>query len=46
MDHYEELLHPIDAGTDMGVRYNVNNFNRIKKENFVDLGSKTTRKST
>ncbi len=25
IDHYEELLHPIDAGTDMGVRYNVNN---------------------
>jgi len=24
MDHYEEYLHPIDAGTDMGVRYNVN----------------------
>jgi hypothetical protein len=32
MDSYEELLHPIDAGTDMGVRYNVNDFifNRIK----------------
>jgi hypothetical protein len=25
VDHYEESLHPIDAGTDMGVRYNVNN---------------------
>lgn len=25
IDHYEESLHPIDAGTDMGVRYNVNN---------------------
>lgn len=23
LDGYEELLHPIDAGTDMGVRYNV-----------------------
>jgi hypothetical protein len=36
MDNYEELLHPIDAGTDMGVRYNVNNFifKRIKKEKF------------
>jgi hypothetical protein len=25
VDHYEESLHAIDAGTDMGVRYNVNN---------------------
>jgi hypothetical protein len=34
MDSYEELLHPIDAGTDMGVRYNVNHhiFDRIKNE--------------
>ncbi|CAF4518538.1 unnamed protein product, partial [Rotaria magnacalcarata] len=23
MDSYEELLHPIDAGTDMGIRYDV-----------------------
>ena len=26
IDHYEESLYPIDAGTDRGIRYNVDNF--------------------
>ena len=26
IDHYEESLYPIDAGTDRGIRYNVDSF--------------------
>lgn len=38
VDHHEEMLHLMDAGTDMGVRYNVDNFeSEVKEKDIVVL---------